>query len=323
MVNFKVLRHKILILPFFSAESINLTHDNELNINNGITEADSIFFNYRGHENTPITDYKFYNGTRNISDSNLSNIHAKDAILSGDLIVKGTINGTVSAEYIYLANKNIPQIKETILSYISNLNLIYSASLYETYRICQISIDTFINTWNTNDNITIITGENNIRLTFFIADKNYFKTRLDTYYPIIYEITYNYGIWSKAYQILTTNVDDNNKNSLTLSGNLTVNGIINDSTSSAAINGYIIIHNKIFFEWGNVYINKNPEQLNSTGETTYYVERIPLEIPNKLIIGFNRTEWNKSNITSVNDYIPSAIQYYKNIGFNYSIVGWI
>ena len=243
--------------------------------------------------------------------------------MSGDLIVKGAINGTVSAEYINLANKNIPQIKETILSYISNLNLIYSASLYETYKICLMDTLNFIKAWNTNDDITIITTGHNIRLTFFIADENYFKIRLDTYYPVIYEITYNYGIWSKAYQILTTNVDDNNKNSLTLSGNLTVNGIINDSASSAAINGYIIIHNKIFFEWGNVYINKNPEQLTSTGATTYYVERIPLEIPNKCIIGFNRNDWNKSDITSVNDYMPSAIQYYKNIEFNYSIVGWI
>ena len=104
--------------------------------------------------------------------------------------------------------------------------------MYKTYKICMIHLNDFIEAWNKNDNTMIFINGENILFTFFIADENYFKIHLDTYINGIYEIIYANGNWSKAYKILTSNVDDNNKNSLTIDGDLTVAGNISGIASS-------------------------------------------------------------------------------------------
>jgi len=70
-------------------------------------------------------------------------------------------------------------------------------------------------------------------------NKTHFKFHISIYHENAqYELTYIGGTWTKIKPILIANVDDNNKNSLSLSGNLTVEGTINGTASSAEYSTY-------------------------------------------------------------------------------------
>ena len=155
--------------------------------------------------------------------------------------------------YIPFTGRSIARIKELILAYINSLNLsLANTANYKTFCTTVCNFNHFIELWNKDDYSIVVKDGGKIALNFEINSKDYFSFYLSSYNENIYRIIYYNGTWTKARKILESSVDDNNKNSLTLSGNLTVNGTINGTASSAGVN------------IGNFNITQNIIQKNSS-----------------------------------------------------------
>lgn len=96
-------------------------------------------------------------------------------------------------------------------------------------------LNEFLEKWNTNNDTSTISEGYSYLATFEVYMANYFRINFVSYTSDMLEIVYN-NTWSKIKPILIANVDNNNNNSLTLSGNLTVVG----TTSSENIQGVIL-----------------------------------------------------------------------------------
>ena len=138
--------------------------------------------------------------------------------------------------YIPFTGRSIARIKELILAYINSLNIsLANTANYKTFCTTVCNFNHFIELWNKDDYSIVVKDGGKIALNFEINSKDYFSFYLSSYNENIYRIIYYNGTWTKARKILESSVDDNNKNSLTLSGNLTVNGTINGTASSAGM----------------------------------------------------------------------------------------
>ena len=88
-----------------SADSINLYAKDEVNFNSNNPNS-AVRFGYRNRdESMPIEAYLFHRGLSNQTD--YANIYAKNAILSENVEVAGTIRGTDSSAGVNIGNFNI------------------------------------------------------------------------------------------------------------------------------------------------------------------------------------------------------------------------
>ena len=137
-----------------------------------------------------------------------------------------------------------------------------------------LPLNQFIEYWNKNDTTSLLDG-NGIYEVFFkvilLAAKNHFKLLISTYInKNQYEVTCTVGVWSKINPILIANVDDNNKSSLTLSGNLIVDGTINGTASSA---DFILNNNaSLGYRQRNKSYSLGDITYHSSLPTGYYLE---------------------------------------------------
>ena len=137
-----------------------------------------------------------------------------------------------------------------------------------------LPLNQFIEYWNKNDTTSLLDG-NGVYEVFFkvilLAAKNHFKLLISTYIDKNqYEVTCTVGVWSKINPILIANVDDNNKSSLTLSGNLIVDGTINGTASSA---GFILnYHTSLGYRKPNTTYNVGAIAYHSALPTGWYLE---------------------------------------------------
>ena len=132
-------------------------------------------------------------------------------------------------------------------------------------------------------------------------NKTHFKFHISIYHENAqYELTYIGGTWTKIKPILIANVDDNNKNSLSLSGNLTVEGTINGTASSAEYSTY---------NRSNGLSDVNIPDDNTTRVSFYLTNYETLNIP-EFSYGGNLIQFsNKSFLTNqlwINNYTSSV-----------------
>lgn len=200
----------------------------------------------------------------NVDDNNKSSL-----FLSGNLTVNGTINGTASSavglKYIDIleaSNYTIVQLKQYFESKMNTFNN------YDVGKTLIINCDLYnlINYWNTNNEIDKLGSGPDIyfQITNFYSIYN-FKFLVTCYSSgYCYELTRN-GLWKKFIPLALVSVDDTNKYSLTLSGDLTVAGTINgtDFSTVAKIQGqnissagYIFFSNNFCIQWAEPYIRR-------------------------------------------------------------------
>ena len=116
----------------------------------------------------------------------------------------------------------------------------------EKIYITSFFIDDFIRKWNINDNENAISEGYAWLATFEIMSSDYFKIYFSSYLADTFVVTYyKEKGWSKIQPILIAGVDDNNKNSLTLSGKLNIGNsgnfiIINSNNILRSINNDIL-----------------------------------------------------------------------------------
>ena len=142
-----------------------------------------------------------------------------------------------SAAKLVFKNKTIPQIKETILNYISTLNLPIdnNSPYFNTIVTSRFNINQLLSFWNKNDNDSLVTEDANWLLIFHFAYPNYFKINFISYVENNYEVYYQNGIWSKLKRIISSNSDDNNNELININGDLIINEMNNNTVYSMNI----------------------------------------------------------------------------------------
>jgi len=154
------------------------------------------------------------------------NLGLDGGTINGDLNILGTIRSTeATPNVLFFDNKTIPQIKELLINYITNLQVIFDGTSYMRRVQSSFNLNTFVNLWNKNDEISIINAAQIISITFLIHTPEYFKIRLESYSDLIYEIVYAEQ-WGKARRIINSDSDDNNKELVNIDGDLTITGKI-------------------------------------------------------------------------------------------------
>ena len=156
----------------------------------------------------------------------------------------------LSAGIIVIKNKTIPQIKAAFIEFvntsITKKDLTSNSMHIEKIYITSFFIDDFIKKWNINDNENAISEGYAWLATFEIMSSDYFKIYFSSYLADTFVVTYyKEKGWSKIQPILIADVDNNNKNSLTLSGKLNIGNsgnfiIINSNNILRSINNDIL-----------------------------------------------------------------------------------